>query len=98
MTEEPVVRSARREALVTLIIWALALVYTIGSSLWHGYGRSEVPEQFVLGFPDWVFWSIIAPWLVCVAVSWWFAYRFMTDEPLGDDGADLEIVEPPEGS
>jgi hypothetical protein len=40
---------------------------------------------FVVGCPSWVFWGIICPWLVCVAVSWWFAYGFMTDESLGVD-------------
>ena len=89
--EDPVVRSARREAVVTLLIFCAALAYTLGYCVWHAYGRVEPPTVFYLGFPDWVFWGIIVPWIGCVGISWWFAYRFMTDEPI-DSGADEQQI------
>ena len=88
MQEDPVVRSARREAIVTMIIFCAALAYTIGYCISQAYGRTDAPTQFYFGFPDWVFWGIIAPWFVCVVIAWWFAYRFMTDEPLDTDVDD----------
>lgn len=89
--EDPVVRSARREALMVLAIWLAAFAYTAGYCLRFGYGREVGDLTFVLGFPDWVFWGIVVPWVVCLAISWWFAYCFMTDEDLGEEAADEEL-------
>jgi hypothetical protein len=75
---------ARREAVVVLLVWLAATSYTVGYCVWHGYGWESEEITFVFGFPAWVFWGIIAPWFACVIFAWWFAYRFMTDEPLGD--------------
>ena len=83
--EDPVLRSARREALVVFATWLCALVYTVTYCARHGYNRSADDLQFVLGFPDWVFWGIVVPWGVCFVVSWWFSYVFMTDEDLGKE-------------
>lgn len=88
--EDPVVQSARREALVVLVVWLLAMSYTVGYSYLYGYGRSVDDLQFVLGFPDWVFWGVVVPWLVCLAISWVFSYVLMRDEDLGEDPADAE--------
>jgi hypothetical protein len=89
--EDPVLRSSRREALVALVIWLSAMAYTVGFSLWQGYGHQpgEMPS-LVLGIPAWLVWGVIAPWLVCIVVSCWFAYGWMSDEPLGanEDAAD----------
>lgn len=80
---DPVFASARREALVVLVTWICALAYTVGYCDLYGYDRSADDLAFVWGFPDWVFWGILAPWGVCLLVSYWFSYRFMTDEDLG---------------
>jgi hypothetical protein len=96
--DDPVLHSSRREALVVAAIWIAAMSYTVGYCLWQGYGRDWKTVAFVLGFPDWVFWGIICPWLACVAVGWWFAYRFMTDEPLGEERSaecETEFYEEP---
>ncbi|MEO8495839.1 MAG: DUF997 family protein, partial [Planctomycetota bacterium] len=85
--DDPVLRSSRREAFVALAIWLAAMSYTVGTCWWRGYGRDWETVTFVLGFPDWVFWGIICPWLACVALSWWFAYCFMSDESLGEESA-----------
>jgi hypothetical protein len=82
--EDPVVRSGRREAMGVFCIWLLALSYSMGYSIWHGYHRSLDDLKLVFGFPDWVFWGIVVPWTICLVISWWFAYFFMTDEPFGE--------------
>ena len=83
--EDPVLKSARREAIVVFITWVCALSYTVTYCYLHGYDRSLDDLKFVLGFPDWVFWGIVVPWGVCFVVSWWFSYVFMTDEDLGKE-------------
>lgn len=75
-------RSARREAVVSLALGGLALTYTIGYAALFGYGRSLDSLTFVFGVPDWVFWGIIVPWLACLAASWWFSFWFVEDDAL----------------
>ena len=91
-TEHPLIRSARREALVAVAMWFVALVWSVGVCTTYGYvrdpkslsgyGRDPESLTFVLGFPDWVFWGMIVPWAACTAASGWFAFGFMKDEDL----------------
>lgn len=85
--EDPVLKSARREAIVAGLLWAAAALYAIVYCALRGYGRDPKSLTFVLGFPDWVFWGVLVPWAVCIALSFWFALAFMKD---GDLGAEPE--------
>jgi hypothetical protein len=82
-------RQARYEAIVVILIWAAALAYTVTYCWWHGYTTAEPPAahemEFVCGFPSWVFWGIIVPWLVCWVICYWFSYHFMRDDDLGEE-------------
>ncbi len=84
-TEDPVLRSARREAVVAALVWAIALTYTVGGSILYGYRDGAEPVRYVYGVPDWAVWFIVLPWGASLVVSWWFAYCWMTDEPLGEE-------------
>jgi hypothetical protein len=83
--EDPVLRSARREAVVVFVTWIAALAYTVTYCTLNGYGRPMEDLRFVMGFPDWVFWGVLAPWSACFLVAFWFSHVFMTDEDLGDE-------------
>ena len=85
VSEDPVLRSARREAIVVFITWLCAMTYTVTYCYHYGYGRSLDDLKFVFGIPDWVFWGIVVPWGVCSIVAYWFSYRFMRDEDLGKE-------------
>jgi hypothetical protein len=90
--EDPVVLDCRREAVVVAVIAVAALVYSVGYCALFGYGRADEPIRFVLGFPSWVFWGIVAPWGVCVLISGWFSWRFMGETELGaarEDASDV---------
>ncbi len=65
-------------------MWLVAMIYTVSYCYTYGYGRTADSLSFVLWFPDWVFWGIIAPWCVCVLASTVFAFRIMGDESLGE--------------
>jgi hypothetical protein len=80
--EYPLLKSARREALVAFGIWLTATIYSVGYCCTFGYGRDQQTLTFVLGFPDWVFWGIVMPWGACTIVSSIFAFWFMKDEDL----------------
>ena len=86
--DDPVLRSARREALVVLVVWLVAMGYVVGYCAMHGYDRTEADLKFVLGFPDWIFWGIVVPWTICVFFSFYFGATFMRDEDLGADSGD----------
>jgi hypothetical protein len=80
--EDPLVRSARREALWVLSVWLGSLIYTVGYCSRWAYD-AERPVRFVWGLPDWVFYGIALPWGACLAISAGFAWFVMRDEPLG---------------
>lgn len=86
--EDPLVTHARREALVTLVAWFVTMCFVVGYCCRFGYGRDPSSLTFILGFPDWVFVGVVAPWAASTVFSIWFALRFMTADPLGEDRAD----------
>jgi hypothetical protein len=88
--DDPVLVSARREALAVLVIWLAALTYTVTYCYTHGYNRSLESLTFVMGIPDWVFWGILIPWMCCLLASWWFSYVLMSDADLGEENVEAE--------
>ncbi|MBL9093675.1 MAG: DUF997 family protein [Planctomycetaceae bacterium] len=92
--EDPIVTSSRREAVLTVVLWATALTYSVGYCYLYGYNReldsSLDGMEFFFGWPDWVFWGIVVPWGTCTVVSTIFAFFVMTDAPLGEDRDDDE--------
>jgi hypothetical protein len=89
--EDPLVKSARREALLIFIIWCVTVTYCVGYSAIHGYGDKEL--TFTLGFPSWVFWGVVVPWGICTLLALAFTWFVITDDPLG---AETENPEEPE--
>lgn len=88
--DDPLLVSARREALVTLAIWASALAYTVGYYATHAFpppdasGVQPMPE-LIWGVPAWVVWGVLLPWCVCTALTFFMTGYFMTDGDLGPD-------------
>ncbi len=92
---DPVVRTARREALIVVGMWLVAMVYSIGTCYRLGYNRPVSDLKLVYGFPEWVFWGILVPWVTCTVLSWVFGVLFIRDghlgEELDDDGDELGL-------
>lgn len=85
MKEQQLLRHARREGLVIMAVWALSLVWSIGVGYLMGYDRPAQDMRLILGMPDWIFWSVVFPWVICLAFSVWFCFRYMADDDLGED-------------
>jgi hypothetical protein len=83
--EQQLLRHARREGLVIMAVWALALVWSVTSGYLLGYGRDAAEVGLILGIPDWVFWSVVLPWGLCLLFSVWFCFGYMADDDLGHD-------------
>lgn len=81
-TDDPLLRSSRREALVTIIVFVIAISYTVGYCTLHGYKTSEEELQLVWGIPDWIMWGVLLPWGVCTLFHCWFSTFIMQDHPL----------------
>jgi hypothetical protein len=83
--EQQLLRHARREGLLLMAVWAVALLWSCGYSRIFGYERSADDITLILGMPDWVFWGIAIPWVICVVFTVWFCFFFMADDDLGRD-------------
>lgn len=94
-------RHARQEAVFALIVWFLALTWTVGYCYLHGYQhepdalvvrwgwaepRSVDNFRTVAGIPDWVVYGIVMPWVACTIITIVFALGFMHDDDLGAIG------------
>jgi hypothetical protein len=94
--EDPVLRNARREAILIFAVWAAATAFCCTYCYLFGYlrpGRPLGPDDIrpILGMPRWFFGGVIVPWAVCLAFIAWFAGSHMADDDLGSDhAAELE--------
>jgi hypothetical protein len=88
--EQRLLRHARREGLLIMFIWAATLVWSIGSGYALGNQRPPHELHLILGIPTWVFWSVVLPWLLCLAFSVWFCFAYMADDDLGQDPEEGE--------
>jgi hypothetical protein len=68
-----------------MAVWLVCLVWSVGSGYVLGYRRPAGTMSFVLGVPDWVFWSVFLPWGLCLLFSGWFCFFYMADDDLGQD-------------
>lgn len=83
---DPLVLNARRELLLTLLVWVAFAVWVIGVSWWLGREPVADPEAIatVLGMPGWVFWGVALPWLAANAFTFWFCFGFMAEDSLDE--------------
>jgi hypothetical protein len=91
-SEDPVLTSARREALLVFAIWLVACVYSVGFCYRFGYQRDAATLTYVLGFPDWIFWGVVVPWTVCTALCFVLSYYVITDVDLGEAQAEEDLT------
>jgi hypothetical protein len=83
--EQQLLRHARREGILVMIVWAAALVWSVSAGYVLGYRRSADEMQLILGMPDWIFWAVVLPWGLILLFSVWFCFVFMADDDLGQD-------------
>jgi len=90
-------QSARREAAITILVWFVALLWTLGYCYLRGYEHPAdswlvtsgwatppgKPVKTVLGVPEWIFYGIVVPWLVCTAFTVLFGLFGIRDDELG---------------
>jgi|FaiFalDrversion3_1042247.scaffolds.fasta_scaffold16482_1 hypothetical protein len=86
---------ARRDMLLTVWVWAVALVWTVGycwlrgyahepDSLWVKLGLATTDAEvhpLHLGMPNWVFWGVVLPWMLCSCFTMVLSF-LLPDDPL----------------
>ncbi len=102
-TPDPVLRNARREALIIFGAWLASTIYCCAYSYLRGYnrtGRLLGPDDVrpIFGIPSWIFWGVIVPWAASALFTVWFAGYVMVDDDLGSDHASELETEIREGS
>ena len=83
--EQQLLRHARREGLLIMVVWGACLIWSTVVGYFWGYGRPAEEMTLILGIPDWILWSVVLPWGLCLAFSIWFCFGYMADDDLGQD-------------
>lgn len=78
----PVFLNARREALITIFVWIVGLVWTVGYCLLTGYDVPADQMKVTLGIPNWIFWGILVPWILVILFTIWFGLFYIADDKL----------------
>ena len=96
---DPCFVHSRREALVILCLWLVAMLWAVPFCHFNGYVGHVDPENVktIWGIPSWLFWGIAVPWIVADLFTVWFCFFFMQDDDLGEvqegSGLDEDIAE-----
>ena len=83
--EQQLLRHAKREGRLIMVVWGACLIWSTVVGYFMGYRRSAADMSLIFGMPDWIFWSVVLPWGICLAFSIWFCFRYMADDDLGQD-------------
>ncbi|MDG2389167.1 MAG: DUF997 family protein [Planctomycetaceae bacterium] len=81
---DPVYLHARKEAMLILGVWFLALLWTLPVSYYNGFDSQIEIEQvtFIWGMPSWVFWGVGLPWMVANLITVWFCFFYFSADDL----------------
>ncbi|PSK90218.1 putative membrane protein YhdT [Murinocardiopsis flavida] len=89
--EDPRYRVAEREMYIAVGYWVAFTVVVTATAWLIGGGKKAEELTFVLGFPDWFFWSVPVACLVFSGIAYVLVHRYFTDMPLSaDEGAEAD--------
>ena len=71
---------SRRELCLILMAWLGCTLWVIGYCWANGYDLAPEEVSIVLGFPSWVFWGVVAPWMSANAFTFWFCLGFLKND------------------
>lgn len=66
---------SKREFKKGVIVTAIFILFSTIVSYFLGYKRSVSEIKFILGFPDWVFYGVLIPWIAIVLYTIFFAKK-----------------------
>lgn len=86
--DDPIYLRSRKEAMVAMLIFIAAGIYTLTFCFFFGYYIEPETVRTLWGIPSWVVWGVGFPWIVIVGVSVWFGAFYIQDEDLGEEPED----------
>lgn len=66
---------SKKEFKKGVIVIAIFILFSTIVSYFLGYKRSFVEIKYILGFPDWVFYGVLLPWIAIVLYTIFFAKK-----------------------
>jgi hypothetical protein len=51
------------------------------------------PPATLLGLPAWVALGVFAPWALCIGITGWFGFCYMSDQPTVETAAATPVIE-----
>ena len=94
LREDPRYAQANKEALLAMGLFALNIIWWFAFA--YGLGSGSPKEySYIMGFPAWFFWSVIAGYVVFSILTWVMVTFFYKDMPL--DGATDYNWKPTDG-
>ena len=92
-------KNARKEALIILLVWLVALLWTVpycyiyGNMLFSDTNVTTADNiSLTCGIPTWVFWGVAFPWGMADLFTIWFCLFYMKDDDLGEDAGDTAVL------
>jgi len=87
-------KRARHEAWIILSIWLATSIWTATCSYFFGYAPDDqqvITVSTIAGFPTWILFAVVIPWIVTAIFTIWFAMCYIEDEesvPLNEDHSE----------
>lgn len=92
---DPVFRHSRREALAIFLVWLAAALWSLPYCYLNGYGEAIDPQNLetIMGIPSWVFYGVVAPWLVADVLTIILCFGYIKNDDLGESAAEGHPIE-----
>jgi uncharacterized membrane protein YhdT len=92
-TEDPRYAASRREMIISFVYFGVYTFVLIGVAWLIGGGKDADEIGFILGFPDWFFWSAYVGGATFSVVPYFLVKYWFVDMPLSASGEDSEVGE-----
>ena len=69
-------------------------LWVIGYCSLNAYDLAPEEVATLLGFPDWVFWGVVTPWMVANGFTFWFCLRALKNDE-DEDSEDDDFARSP---
>jgi uncharacterized membrane protein YhdT len=90
-TEDPRYAASRREMIISFVYFGVYTFVLIGVAWMIGGGKDADEIGFILGFPDWFFWSAFVGGLIFSVIPYFLVKYWFEDMPLSASGEDSEV-------
>jgi uncharacterized membrane protein YhdT len=92
-TEDPRYAASRREMIISFVYFGIYTFVLIGVAWVIGGGKDADEIGFVLGFPDWFFWSAFVGGAIFSIIPYFLVRYWFEDMALSASGEDSEVEE-----